>query len=208
MDTRFARSIARPPDSFSRLFLLGALSHGKPTVVERLDPGIDALAASATAEPISRVARGVPGSAKKQTHATDDAAMSPGAVADAGFQVPDTVRGHVGRRDQEIQRATVAERFASRAFADALREKLAFEEREIDAAVEVLLEVAPLLVNKQVVAVEDATVRPLPFRAFRDRSVERETRRDVSRSRPSAVPGPANDPDLPPFPSPSSRENR
>ena len=117
--------------------------------------------------------------------------MSPGAVADAGFQVPDTVPGHVGRRDQDIQiqRATVAERFASRAFADALREKLAFEEREIDAAVEVLLEVAPLLVNKQVVAVEDATVRPLPFRAFRDRSVERETRRDVSRSRPGAGPG-------------------
>ena len=103
--------------------------------------------------------------------------MSPGAVADAGFQVPDTVPGHDGRRDLDthIQRATVAERFASRAFADALREKLAFEEREIDAAVEVLLEVAPLLVNKQVVAVEDATVRPLPFRAFRDRSVERET---------------------------------
>ena len=134
--------------------------------------------------------------------------MSPGAVADAGFQVPDTVRGHVGRRDQEIQRATVAERFASRAFADALREKLAFEEREIDAAVEVLLEVAPLLVNKQVVAVEDATVRPLPFRAFRDRSVSArraETSPDLA---PARVPGPANDPDLPPFPSPSSRENR
>ena len=92
--------------------------------------------------------------------------MSPGAVADAGFQVPDTVPGHVGRRDQDIQRATVAERFASRAFADALREKLAFEEREIDAAVEVLLEVAPLLVNKQVVAVDDATVRPPPVSCF------------------------------------------
>jgi len=136
--------------------------------------------------------------------------MSPGAVADAGFQVPDTVRGHVGRRDQEIQRATVAERFASRAFADALREKLAFEEREIDAAVEVLLEVGPLLVNKQVVAVEDATVRPPPFRAFRDRSVEREkTRAETSPDlAPARVPGPANDPDLPPFPSPSSRKNR
>ena len=136
--------------------------------------------------------------------------MSPGAVADAGFQVPDTVRGHVGRRDQEIQRATVAERFASRAFADALREKLAFEEREIDAAVEVLLEVGPLLVNKQVVAVEDATVRPPPFRAFRDRSVEREkTRAETSPDlAPARVPGPANNPDLPPFPSPSSRENR
>ena len=136
--------------------------------------------------------------------------MSPGAVADAGFQVPDTVPGHVGRRDQDIQiqRATVAERFASRAFADALREKLAFEEREIDAAVEVLLEVGPLLVNKQVVAVEDATVRPLPFRAFRDRSVSArraETSPDLA---PARVPGPANDPDLPPFPSPSSRENR
>ena len=90
--------------------------------------------------------------------------MSPGAVADAGFQVPDTVPGHVGRRDQDIQiqRATVAERFASRAFADALREKLAFEEHEIDMAVEVLLEVAPLLVSKQVVAVDDATVRAPP----------------------------------------------
>jgi hypothetical protein len=136
--------------------------------------------------------------------------MSPGAVADAGFQVPDTVRGHVGRRDQEIQRATVAERFASRAFADALREKLAFEEREIDAAVEVLLEVGPLLVNKQVVAVEDATVRPPPVSCFSGSigRARKDPRRDVSRSRPSAVPGPANDPDLPPFPSPSSRENR
>ena len=93
---------------------------------------------------------------------TEDLAMSPGAVADAGFQVPDTVPGHVGRLDQDIQRATVAERFASRAFADALREKLAFEEHEIDMAVEVLLEVAPLLVSKQVVAVDDATVRAPP----------------------------------------------
>ena len=105
--------------------------------------------------------------------------------------MPDTVPGHVGRRDQDIQRATVAERFASRAFADALREKLAFEEREIDAAVEVLLEVAPLLVNKQVVAVDDATVRPPPFRAFRDRpSAKRPAQRRLPIS-PSS--GPAND---------------
>ena len=72
------------------------------------------------------------------------------------------------------------------------------------------LEVGPLLVNKQVVAVEDATVRPPPFRAFRDRSVEREkTRAETSPDlAPARVPGPANDPDLPPFPSPSSRKNR
>ena len=106
--------------------------------------------------------------------------MSPGAVADAGFQVPDTVPGHVGRRDQDIQRATVAERFASRAFADALREKLAFEEREIDAAVEVLLEVAPLLVNKQVVAVDDATVRPPPVSCFSGSAEREKTRAETS----------------------------
>ena len=122
--------------------------------------------------------------------------MSPGAVADAGFQVPDTVPGHVGRLDQDIQRATVAERFASRAFADALREKLAFEEHEIDMAVEVLLEVAPLLVSKQVVAVDDATVRAPRFVLFGiDRS---SAKRPAPRRLPISPRAEASD--LPPSP--------
>jgi hypothetical protein len=109
--------------------------------------------------------------------------MSPGAVADAGFQVPDTV-GHVGRRDKDVQRSSLEERFASRAFADTLRGQLGFAEDEIEAAVDVLLEVAPLLVNKQVVAMDDAAVRPprVP-RAFFGNGAK--TRRDP---RPARLP--------------------
>ena len=106
VDTRFARSIARPPDSFSRLSV-GRVIHGKPTVVERLDPGIDALAASATTEPISRVARGGSWKCRRNRPTRPTTPRCLRRRRGRRVQVPDTVRGHVGRRDQEIQRATV-----------------------------------------------------------------------------------------------------
>tara|TARA_B110000459_G_C16407552_1_gene401535 strand:+ start:472 stop:804 length:333 start_codon:yes stop_codon:yes gene_type:complete len=84
--------------------------------------------------------------------------MSRVAVQDQGFQVPDTV-GHVGRRDKDIGRASMSERFASRGFSETLRADLGFTQPEIDAAVDVLLVVAPLLVNKQVISMDDTTVR-------------------------------------------------
>ena len=88
--------------------------------------------------------------------------MSRVAVPEPGFQVPDTV-GHVGRRDKDIGgRSSMGERFGSRLFAETLRNELGFTEPEITAAVDVLLEVAPLLVNKQVISVDDTTVRRDP----------------------------------------------